>query len=81
MDARGFELLCALSQKEDFMDLIKDKFSAQEKIVQDMTTFIEYQNVNGIQRPRAIPDHPVTKDELDKLWGGIGSRYKKINLG
>jgi len=81
VDARGFELLCALSQKEDFMDLIKDKFSAQEKIVQDMTTFIEYQNVDGIQKPRAVPDHPVIKDELDKLWGGIGNRYEKINLG
>ena len=81
VDARGFELLCALSQKEDFMDLIKDKFSAQEKIVQDMTTFIEYQNVDGIQKPRAVPAHPVIKDELDKLWGGIGNRYEKINLG
>ena len=62
--------------KEDFMDLIKDKFSTLENRVQDMTTFIEYQNIDGMQKARDIPEHPVIKGELDKFWGRVGSRYE-----
>ncbi|MFH1925727.1 MAG: hypothetical protein ABIK32_04465, partial [Chloroflexota bacterium] len=76
VDARGFELLCGLSQKEDFMDLIKDKFSSPEKEVQDMTTFIEYENVGGVQKARSIPDHPALMNELNEFWGGVEGRYK-----
>ena len=48
-----------------------------EKRVQDMTTFIEYENIDGVQKARDIPNHPVIKGELDKFWGRIGSRYKR----
>jgi len=75
VDARGLEMLCALSQKEDYIGLIRDKFSTEEKAIQDMTTFIEYENVGGVQKARSIPDHPIILSELDKFRGGIGSRY------
>jgi hypothetical protein len=75
VDARGLEMLCALSQREDYIGLIRDKFSTAEKAVQDMTTFIEYENVEGVQKVRNIPDHPLILEELVKFWGNIQTRY------
>ena len=71
IDARGFELLCALAQKEDFLSIIKDKFSSSDKEVQDMTTFAEYKTENGQQITRQIPDHPAIRRELEKFWGNL----------
>jgi hypothetical protein len=75
VDARGLEMLCALSQREDFMGIVKEKFSTPEKAIQDMTTFIEYENVGGVTKARNIPDNPLFFKELDKFQENVQTRY------
>ena len=75
IDANGLEMLCSLSQKLDFMDLIKEKVSSPNLEEIDMTTFIEYENIGGKQTVREIPQNKIIMNELDKFHENLQIRY------
>ena len=75
LDTRGFEPLCALSQQEDFINLVKQKFSSPELEVQEMKTFIDnYALANQINRNDLV--HTIVSTELEAFWKEIESRYQ-----
>lgn len=75
LDTRGFEPLCALSQQEDFITLLKQKFSSLELEVQEMKTFID-DYAQSKQIDRNILVHSTIKAELEAFWDEIESRYQ-----
>ena len=75
LDTRGFEPLCALSQQEDFISLVRQKFSSPELEAQEMKTFIDnYAQAKQIDRHTLV--HPTIKTELEAFWDEIESRYR-----
>ncbi len=75
LDTHGFEPLCALSQQEGFLTLVKQKFSRPELEEQDMKTYIDnYATDKQINRKRLM--HPIIDSGLDSFWKEIESRYQ-----
>lgn len=75
LDARGFEPLCALAQREDLRTLVARKFSSPALEVQEMKTFVDNYVQYEKQMERDILMHPVLTAELEDLWKEMGSRY------
>ncbi len=74
VDARGFEPLCALAQREDLVGLVATKFSSAELEAQEMKTFVD--NYIGVKQiDRDILTHPVLSTELYAFGEEIESRY------